>query len=110
AICLSPCLQKVKGRIAAPFAAAASLQGCGGCGRGGVLAPKPQNDKEMRGFFCRFCAPAVVTGACRSDRPPPQRPSRGLMDARIIPDQVGGKGARACPILFYGEVPSLASS
>ena len=34
-----------------PFAAAASLQGCGGCGRGGVLAPKSPKDKEMPGLF-----------------------------------------------------------
>ncbi len=29
----------------------ASLQGCGGCERGGVLAPKGRNDKEMKQFF-----------------------------------------------------------
>ena len=29
----------------------ASLQGCGGHERGGVLAPKGQNDKEMKRFF-----------------------------------------------------------
>jgi hypothetical protein len=36
---------------------AASLQGCGGRGRGGLLAPKLRNDKEMKGFF--------VSGAIR---------------------------------------------
>src|SRR5258708_28990759 len=51
AICLSPCFLKVKGRIAARSHSAAGLQGCGGCGRGGVLAPKAGNDKERRGFF-----------------------------------------------------------
>jgi hypothetical protein len=36
---------------------AASLQGCGGRGRGGLLAPLMRNDKEMKGFF--------VSGAIR---------------------------------------------
>jgi hypothetical protein len=51
AISLSPCFLKVKGRIAARLVPTASLQGCGGCGRGGVLAPKGQNDKEMKRYF-----------------------------------------------------------
>src|ERR1019366_7078264 len=38
----------------------ASLQGCGGCGRGGVLAPKGRNDKEMRGFFSRLPSGRVI--------------------------------------------------
>jgi hypothetical protein len=50
AICLSPCFLKVKGRIAARSHAAAGLQGCGSCGRGGVLAPKAGNDKESEDF------------------------------------------------------------
>jgi hypothetical protein len=52
AIVVSPCFLKVKGRIAAHGRPTASLQGCGGCGRGGLLASKGQNDKEMKGFFC----------------------------------------------------------
>ena len=51
AISLSPCFLKVKGRIAARWTLTASLQGCGGHERGGVLAPKGQNDKEMKRFF-----------------------------------------------------------
>jgi hypothetical protein len=47
-------VSKVKGREAAHFHAAASLQGCGGCERAGLLAPKPANDKEIRGFFAGF--------------------------------------------------------
>src|SRR3954447_5192749 len=49
--------RKVKGRSAAWLYSAASLQGCGGCGRGGVLSPKPGNDKEMRGFLCQLEPP-----------------------------------------------------
>ena len=37
---------------------AASLQGCGGRERGGLLAPKGANDKEMQGFF----VPPTVPG------------------------------------------------
>ena len=46
--------EALKARIAARLHSTASLQGCGGCGRGGVLAPKGGNDKEMRGFFYGF--------------------------------------------------------
>jgi hypothetical protein len=42
---------------------AASLQGCGGCGRGGVLAPKAGNDKEMKGFFRYYGAGGTGTNA-----------------------------------------------
>jgi hypothetical protein len=52
-----------------PLDAAASLQGCGGCERGGVLAPKGRNDKEMRGVFLRFAE---------------QRPSQPVM-AGLLP-------------------------
>jgi hypothetical protein len=55
AIVLSPCFSKDKGRYAALLRATASLQGCGGRGRGGLLAAKLRNDKEMKGIFllCR---------------------------------------------------------
>jgi len=49
--------------------ATAGLQGCGGRGRGGLLAPLMRIDKEMKGIFCgwagdclKFVMPGLVPG------------------------------------------------